>query len=58
MVFDNATSHKTCIVKDKIKECETALSVIQSALIWIVQQSDISINKVLKESLRIKYVGY
>ena len=56
--FGYATTHKASKVKDKIKECETALSVIQSALIWIVQHSDISINKVFKESLRNKYVGY
>ena len=28
-VLDNATIHKTSKVKDKIKECETALWVIQ-----------------------------
>ena len=32
LVFGNATTHKISKVKDKIKECETALSVIQSEL--------------------------
>ena len=47
--MDNATTHKTIKVKDKIKECETALSVISSDLIWKLQVLDISINKVLKK---------
>ena len=41
-----------------MKEWETALSVIPSDLTWRLQPLDISINKVLKESLRNKYVGY
>ena len=45
-------------MKDKIKECEAALSVIPSDLTWRQQSLDISINKVFKESLKNKYVGY
>ena len=45
-------------VKDKIKECETALSVIPCGLTWRLQPLNISIDKVFKESLRNKYVGY
>ena len=56
--MDNATTHKTIKVKDKIKECKTELSVISSGLIQKLQVLDISINKVFKESLRNKYVGY
>ena len=45
-------------VKDEIKKCKTALSIITSDLTWILQPLDISINKVFKEGLRSKYVGY
>ena len=38
-------------MKDKIKEFETALSVIQRGLAWKLQYLDISINKMFKESL-------
>ena len=38
-------------MKDKINECETALSVIQRGLAWRLQYLDISINKVFKESI-------
>ena len=44
--------------KDKIKECETELSVIPNGLTSRLKWLDISINKVFKESLRNKYVGY
>ena len=57
LVLDNETTHKTSKVKDKIKKCETALSVIPSDLKWRLQPVNISINKVFKESLRNKYVG-
>ena len=45
-------------MNDKVKECETALSVIQSGLTWRLQPLDISIDKVFKESLSDKYLGY
>ena len=32
LLLDNATTHKTSKIKDKINECETALSVIPSDL--------------------------
>ena len=57
LVLDNAITHKIIKVKDKIKECENALSVISSGLTSRQQSSDISINKVFKESLRNKYFG-
>ena len=56
LVLNNATTHKTSKMKDKIKERETALLVIPRCLKWRLQQSDI--NKLFKESLRNKYVGY
>ena len=58
LVLDNATNHKTSKVKDKIKECETALSVIPSGLTWRLRPLDISINKMFKESFRNKFDGY
>ena len=58
IVLEDGTTHKSCQMKKKIKECETALSVLQSDLIWRLQPLDISINKVHKQSLRKKYVGY
>ena len=57
LVLDQSTTHKTSKVNDKIKECETALS-FPSDLTWRLQSLDISINKVFKESLRNKHVGY
>ena len=48
LVLDNATTQKTSKVKDKIKECETELSVIPNSLTWRLQTLDIRINKVLK----------
>ena len=45
-------------VKNKIKEYKTALWVTPSGLTWRLQSLDFSINNVLKESLRNKYVGY
>ena len=58
LVIDNATTHKTGKVNDKINKCETESSVIPSGLTWRLQLLDISINKVFKESLRNKYVDY
>ena len=58
LILDNVTTHKTSKVKDKIKECETALSVTPSSLAWRQQHVDISINEVFKESLRNKYVNH
>ena len=48
LVLDNATANKTSKVKDKIKECETELSVTSSSLAWRPQPLDIRINKVFK----------
>ena len=58
LIFEITTTHKTCKVKNRIKECNTALSVISSGLIRRLQPLGISTNKMFKESLRNKYVGY
>ena len=58
LVLSNSTPHKTSKMKDKIKECETVLSVIPNGLKRILRSLSISINKVFKESIRNKYVNY
>ena len=45
-------------MKDKIKKCETALSVIPSGLSWRLQPLNISVSKVFKESLRRNYIDF
>ena len=57
-VLDNVTPHYKNNVKDWIKECGTALSVISSRLTWKLQLLNISFNEVFKESLRSVYAGY
>ena len=32
LVLDNAITHKTCKVNDKIKKCKTSISIIPSGL--------------------------
>ena len=47
--YAQCNTHKKSKVKDRIKECETALSVIPSSLTRRLQPSDISINKMCKK---------
>ena len=49
LFLDNVVNHKSTKVKDKIKECETALSVIPSSFMWRLQLLDISITKFLNK---------
>ena len=49
LVLSNATTHKKSIAKDKINECESALSVMPSDLAWRLQPLGISINICLKK---------
>ena len=58
LVLNNATTHKTSKVNDRIKECETALSVIPNDLKWRLRSLEISIRKSSKESVINKYVDY
>ena len=37
LVLDNSTTHQTSKVKDKIKECEAALSEIPRCLAWRIK---------------------
>ena len=43
--------------KKKLKECETAIRMIPSCLTLKLQPLDISVNKVLKQIFRNKYVN-
>ena len=58
LVLDNATTHNTNKVKEKIIKCEAYVSMIPSGITSKLQPMDISINKVFKENLRNKYVSY
>ena len=58
LVLDYVTTQNTSKIKDKIKKCKTALSVIPSGLAQRLHSLDISFNKVFKESLRNRYVCY
>ena len=58
LVLDNPSTHNTINVKEKLKECESAIWMIPSGQTWKLQPLDISINKVLKQNLRNEYVKY
>ena len=49
LVVDNASTDKTINVKEKLKECETAIWMMPSGLTWEPQPLDISIIKCLKK---------
>ena len=57
LMLYNATTYQTSKVKEKLKEYDTSLSMMPSGLTWKLQPLDISINKVLKENLRKRYVN-
>ena len=58
LALDTAITHMKSKVKDKIKRYKIALLVIPSGLTWTPQLLDFSINKVFKESIWNKYVGF
>ena len=55
--MDDASVHKIDIVKDKIKECKTKISMIPGGLARYFQTFDASINKPFKDELK-KYTKY
>ena len=54
-VMDDASMHKIDIVKDKIKECKTKISIIPGGLTRYLQPLDLSINKPFKDELKKRY---
>ena len=58
LVMDDASMHKIDIVKNKIKECNTKISMIPGGLARYLQPLDVSINKPFKDELKKKYTKY
>ena len=58
LVMDDASMHKIDIVKDKIKECNTKISMIPGGLTRYLQPLDVSINKPFKDELKKRYTKY
>ena len=58
LVMDDALMHKIDIVKDKIKECKTKISMIPGGLTRYLQPLDVSINKPFKDELKKRYTRY
>ena len=50
--------HKIDIVKDKIKECKTKISMIPGGLTKYLLPLYVSINKPLKDELKKRYTKY
>ena len=58
LVMDDASMHKIHIVKNKIKECKTKISMIPGGLTRYLQPLDVSINKPFKDKLKKRYTKY
>ena len=50
-MLNNSTNHQTTKVTERLKECQTSLSMIPSDLTSKLYSSDIGFNTVFKESL-------
>ena len=58
LVMDDSSMHKIDIVKYKIKECKTKISMIIGGLTRYLQPLDLSINKPFKDELKKRYTKY
>ena len=58
LVMDDASVRKIDIVEDKIKECETKISMIPDGLKIYLQPLDAFINKPIKNELKKRYTKY
>ena len=58
LVMDDALMHKIDMVKDKIKERKTRISMIPGELTRYLQPLDVSINKPFKDELKKRYIKY
>ena len=56
--MDDASIHKIGNIKDKIKECNTMISMIPGGLKRYLQPLDVSINKPFKDELKKRYTRY
>ena len=54
LVIDNASKHKINILKDKIKECKTKISMIPGGITRYLQPLNVAINNLFKDELKKK----
>ena len=58
LVMEDASMHKNYIVKDKIKKCNSKISMIPGGLTRYLQLLDVSIKKPFKDELKKRYTKY
>ena len=57
-MMDDASMHKIDMVKVKLKECKTKISMIPHGLTRYLQPIDVYINKPFKDELKKRYTKY
>ena len=58
LVMDGASMHKLDVMKQRINDWETSISIIPGGLTRYLQLLDVSINRPFKDELRNKYTDY
>ena len=58
LVMDGASMHKFDVIKQRINDWETSISMIPGGLTKYLQLLDVSINKPFKDEFRNKYTDY